>query len=164
MIGLPGSGKSHFARLLAERWPAVILDSDALRGVLFNNPAHTQREHRQLFPAMHELIDGLLSRGISVIIDATNLKEEHRKPYDSIAKRHDARIVLVRTWAPKSVIEERLRSRERTSDGPGRSTATLEVYERMRKDVERISLKHTSINTALPLGPALDNALKQLQS
>jgi len=164
MTGLPGSGKSHFARLLAEHWPAVILDSDALRKVLFKTPAHSKREHQRLFPAMHELIDRLLSRGVSVIVDATNLKEEHRGPYYAIAKRHRARPVLIRTWAPKSVVKERLRNQGSTIDGADRSTATLEVYERMSKDVERITLAHISVNTALPLDSALDNVLEQLQS
>ena len=35
MAGLPASGKSTVARLLATRLPAVLLDKDAVRGALF---------------------------------------------------------------------------------------------------------------------------------
>ena len=164
MIGLPGSGKSHFARQLSQRYPAAVLDSDALRATLFPGPEHSPLENRRLFPAMHLVIDRLLSRRVSVIVDATNLKEASRKPYYAIARRRGARLLLVRTWAPPAIVKERLRNRENAINSHDRSTATVAVYERMRQDVERISRRHLSVNTSKPLGIALDTALGLLQS
>jgi predicted kinase len=62
LVGLPGSGKSHFAQALAQRAPAAILDSDALQGVLFAEHQHTQREHGRCSGAAYA-IDRLLARG-----------------------------------------------------------------------------------------------------
>ena len=42
--GLPGTGKSYFSRKLAERLPFLILESDALRKLLFPSPAYTAQE------------------------------------------------------------------------------------------------------------------------
>src|SRR5687768_17228484 len=74
MAGLPGSGKSTFARRLAEATGAIVLESDALRQLLFAGPTHQATESRALFAAMFEAAGRLLSNGHSVIIDATNLK------------------------------------------------------------------------------------------
>ena len=113
---MPGSGKSYLARAIAARYAAIILDSDALRRVIYPEPEHSEREHRRLFPAIHVLIDRLLARGIPVIIDATNLKEANRRPYYKIAEKHGARVVLVQVTAPRRVIRERLRLRGAAGD------------------------------------------------
>ncbi len=164
MIGLPGSGKSHLAREIKRRFPAVILDSDALRQVLFAQPRHTKAEHGRLFPAIHVLMERLLGRGISIIADATNLKEANRRQYYKLAEKHGARLLLVRTWAPKREIRRRLAARDARRNPNDRSTATLEVFEKMLADVERIPRRHVSVNTAMELGTAVDNILRDLSA
>jgi predicted kinase len=164
MVGLPGSGKSHLARQIALRHPAAILDSDRLRATLFAPPVHSVREHKRLFPAIHELAGRLLSRNVSVIVDATNLKESNRKPFHDLAKKHNARLVIVRAWAPAKTVRERLSRRETTKDPDDQSTATLAVHDRMRQDVERVRGQHVSVNTALSLDDALDKIAKLIEA
>lgn len=164
MIGLPGSGKSHLAREIAKRYAAAVLDSDALRGVLFPNPEHSEREHARLFPALHLLIDRLLARGVPLIVDATNLKEANRKPYYTIAARYGAKVVLVRAWAPRAVILKRLAGRESDRNPLDRSTATLAVYEKMRPDARRITRRHVSVDTSKDTRAAVDRIVALLQS
>jgi len=62
--GLPGTGKSYFCRSLAERLPFPILESDALRKVLYPSPNYSPGESNRLFGACHLLIEELLRRGI----------------------------------------------------------------------------------------------------
>ena len=61
--GLPGTGKSHFCSRLAKRIPLVILESDALRKVLFPSPAYSIEESSYLFRACHLLVEKLLEGG-----------------------------------------------------------------------------------------------------
>lgn len=164
LVGLPGSGKSYFARTLVTQRPAAVLDSDALRGVLFERPQHTQQEHGRLFPAIHVLMERLLSRGIPVVVDATNVKESSRRPYYAIGERCGAPVFLVSLRAPRKVILDRLKQRDARRDPLDRSTATLEVYEKMRSDVERIARRHISVNTGVDITPALDKLLRMLPS
>lgn len=164
LVGLPGSGKSYLAREIVRRYPAAALDSDALRQVLFPAPQHSEREHHRLFPALHVLMGRLLERGIPIIIDATNLKEANRRPFYQIAKKRGVRVVLVRVWAPKAVIRARLAGRTSARDPEDRSTATLEVYEKMRADVEPIRRRHVSVDTSKEIGPAVDRITTLLQS
>ncbi len=47
--GFPGVGKSFFCLRLAERLPAVVLESDALRTIFFEQPEYSQAESAWLF-------------------------------------------------------------------------------------------------------------------
>jgi predicted kinase len=164
LIGLPGSGKSHLARAIAARVPAAVLDIDALRAALFEDPQHTAKEHGRLFPALHVLMDRLLARRITVIVDATNLKEANRKPYYKIVAEHGAKLLLVRVWARTPVIRRRLLARAQSPDPADRSTATQEVYERMRDGAEPVHRRHVSVDTSKDTRPAVDKIAALLQS
>ena len=61
LSGLPGSGKSFFCRKLTEILPVVVLETDALRKVLFEHPAHDGAENARLFRAIHRVLERLLS-------------------------------------------------------------------------------------------------------
>src|SRR4030042_1065630 len=77
--GLPGTGKSFFCGRLAEKVPLLIIESDAMRKVLFPSSSYSGEESARLFAALHSLIEELLNGGISIILDATNLIEHHRE-------------------------------------------------------------------------------------
>lgn len=164
LVGLPGSGKSHFAREIKRRIPAVILDSDALRLALFPEPKHTKPEHARLFPAIHVLMARLLERGITIIVDATNLKEANRRPFYKTAEDHGAKLVLVRVWAPKRVIHQRMAARDTGANAADLSNATLDVYERMLADAEPIRRRHISVDTSKDLAPAVDRIIRDLSA
>lgn len=164
LIGLPGSGKSHFARQLLKRYPAAILDSDALRGVLYESPQHTARENARLFPAIHVLTRRLLERGVPVVLDATNLKEANRKPLYRLAEEAGARLVIVRLRAPFAVMRARLAQRDAGRDPLDRSTAGLRVLEEMRHDYERPRRRYFVVDTAKDWGRVLDKIVALLQS
>jgi len=110
--GLPGTGKSYFCSQLARRLPFVIVESDALRKVLFPSPNYSSPESSRLFQAIHLLIERLLKRGIPLILDATNLSEQYREHLYSIAYHLDVKLILVRVEAPPEVVQERLQARQ----------------------------------------------------
>jgi hypothetical protein len=110
--GLPGTGKSYFSTKLAERLPFVILESDALRKILFPRPTYSAEESAWLFRVVHRLIERLLRRGIPVILDATNLSERHREYLYSIAEHLNVKLILVRVEAPPGLVAGRLHQRQ----------------------------------------------------
>jgi len=138
--GLPGTGKSYFCGRLAERLPIVVLESDALRKMLFAEPDYSSQESSCLFRACHLLIERLLKRGISLILDATNLSERNREHLYSIAERLDIRLILVRVEAPPQLVYQRLRARQEGSQG--NSDADWTVYSRMKPSVDKICRNH----------------------
>jgi DegV family protein with EDD domain len=162
--GLPGSGKSHFSRALAARHPLAHLDIDTLRRTLFERPAHDPPEHARLFAAVHALIQRLLSRGVSVLLDATSLKEAHRRPLYEIAKAAGATLVIVRTEAPEDVALQRLEDRARGADPLDASEASAAVYNKMKAETEPIDRPHIVVDTSKEIEPALEEVLRQLES
>jgi len=158
--GLPGTGKSYFCRRLAERLRLVILESDTLRKTLFSSPGYSAQESSHLFRAMHLLIERLLKRGISLILDATNLSERYREYLYSIADRSDVKLVLVRVEAPPQVVHERLNNRLKSSEN--KSDADWAVYQRMKSSVERIHRRHYAVDTSKDIAPVLDKIVREV--
>ncbi len=164
LSGLPGSGKSYFSQELAKRFPLAHLNSDALRRRLFARPTHSAAESARLFAAVHALIDRLLSRGVSVILDATSLKEAHRSPLYEIAEGTGAGLIIVQTEAPPAVARERLEKRARGSDHGDASEATVDVYDRMKREAEPIQRLHITVDTSRDIAPAIEEVVRTLSS
>lgn len=161
--GLPGSGKSHFCRRLASRFPLARLESDALRKALFGQPTYSAEENSRLFSACHRVLDRLVGAGVPAIFDATNLREEHRRQVSDIADKHGAKLILVRLEAPPPVVQERLAARAGGGDAEDLSDAGPEVYERMRRDAEPIRRPHISVDTSGDIEPAIAAVLREME-
>jgi predicted kinase len=157
LSGLPGTGKSYFSKILAEKLPVVILESDALRKRLFTQPSYSWQESARLFRACYFLIEDLLDNGISLILDATNLNERYRRKLYNIAEKADARFILVKTVAPQSLVKERLEAW--TQDPLNQSDAGWEVYQAMKPRVDKIRRRHYVVNTSRDITPVLNKIL-----
>ena len=159
--GLPGTGKSYFCSQLAERLPFVILESDALRKALFSSPSYSSEESSRLFGAIHLLIERLLKKGTSLILDATNLSERYREYLYSIAERVDVKLILVRVEAPPEVVHERLKTRPQN---PGnKSDADWAVYQGMKSSVQKIHRNHYAVDTSRDITPVLEKIVREVR-
>lgn len=158
--GLPGTGKSHFCRQLALRVDLIILESDSLRRRLFGAPTYSREESARLFRACHGLVEGLLRKGMSVALDATNLEEDNRERLYHIADQAGARLVIVRMEAPPEVVRERLERRSHKLDWQDQSDADWGVYTRMKPTVERIGRNHFAVDSSRDIGPAVDRIVR----
>lgn len=88
MIGLPASGKSTYAKKLADETSAVVLSSDALRWELFGD--ETNQEHNpQVFQELHKRAKDLLRSGRNVVYDATNINSKRRRAFLNELKKID---------------------------------------------------------------------------
>jgi len=158
--GLPGTGKSYFCSRLAERLSFVILESDALRKALFSSPSYSSQESSSLFRAVHLLIEGLLKKGVSLILDATNLSERYREHLYSIADHLNVKLVLVRVEAPPRVVRERLKARLENSGN--KSDADWAVYQKMEPSVQKIRRNHYAVDTSRDITPVLDKIVREV--
>ncbi len=158
--GLPGTGKSYFCGNLAERLSFLILESDALRMVLFSSPGYTASESSRLFQAIHHLLEGLLKRGISLILDATNLSERYRERLYNIADRLNVKLILVRVEAPPDLVRERLKARTDGKNPEEKSGADWAVYQKMKSGVQKIYRNHYAVDTSRDITPVLDKIVR----
>lgn len=161
--GLPGTGKSHFCRKLAERVPLAILESDALRRVLFPSPGYGPAESAHLFRAIHSLIEQLLREGRPLVLDATNLSERNREHLYSIAGRFNAKLVIVQTKAQPELVRQRLETRAQTQQRDDSSEADWSVYQKMQPAQERIKRNHFVVDTSRDIEPVMDKIVRELE-
>ena len=160
--GLPGTGKSYFCSKLAERLPFIILESDALRKTLFPSPIYSAPENSRLFQAIHHLIEGLLKRGIPLILDATNLSERYRERLYNIADRLNAKLILVRVEAPPEVVYQRLKDRAEENNSKSNSDADWAVFQKMKPTVQKISRNHFAVDTSRDITPVLSKIVREV--
>ena len=158
--GLPGTGKSYFCSQLAQRLPVIILESDALRKALFSSPSYSSPESSRLFRAVHLLIEGLLKKGIPLILDATNLSERYREHFYSIADHLEVKLVLVRVEAPPWVVRERLEARR--ENPAAKSDADWAIYQKMKLSVQKIRRHHYVVDTSRDITPVLDKIVREV--
>jgi predicted kinase len=132
VMGLPGVGKSHVARLLCARLGAAHVASDELRSRLFVAASYADEENRAVFAAATALVDALLGEGHRVVVDATNLIARNRAGTLEAARRRGISVTYVRVTASDEDTRARLASR-RAARAPGdHSEADEPIYERMR--------------------------------
>ncbi|MEP7004043.1 MAG: ATP-binding protein [Chloroflexota bacterium] len=132
LMGYPGVGKSHCARLLAARLGAAHVASDQLRSRLFIAPTYADDENATIFRCVDALVEGMLREGHRVIVDATNLVARYREASVGAAGRTGAPIVFIRVTAAEAAIRGRLAQRRTARAADDHSDADERVYQRMR--------------------------------
>lgn len=92
LVGIPGCGKSTLAKQVEK---AEVISSDQIREELTGDMSD-QSLNRAVFYTMNKLTKTLLNWGVSVVIDATNLRTEYRKDLHTIADQTGARPFAIR--------------------------------------------------------------------
>lgn len=77
LAGIPGSGKSHYAKELCKRERAVLVATDAIREKLFGSETRQKNTYRIFDEAFAE-IERALATGRNVVFDATNVARDRR--------------------------------------------------------------------------------------
>jgi predicted kinase len=132
VMGLPGVGKSHCARLLCGRLGAAHVASDELRSRLFIAASYADEENRAVFAAATALVDALLEEGHRVVVDATNLIARNRAGTVEAARRRGIPVTYVRVTSSDEDARGRLASRRAERAQGDHSEADEPIYERMR--------------------------------
>lgn len=109
LIGLPGSGKSTWARAQG----VEPLSSDELRRLL-KDDATDQSIHRLVFKLLRDLLRLRLQLGAKLsIVDATNILAVQRRPFIKIAEWFGARPEAVYFDIPPATCHQRNQARSR---------------------------------------------------
>jgi len=148
VCGLSGTGKSRLAADLAESIRAELLRSDVLRkelhGIGPEEPAgdrygagiYSAEATRRTYGRLLELGGEALSRGKTVILDATFQKRDHREQARRIAEDSGSPFLLIECRCPEDVVIQRLKARaDAQSDA---SDAGVSIYTKQKSGFEPI--------------------------
>ncbi|MEO3827058.1 polynucleotide kinase-phosphatase [Actinomadura sp. B10D3] len=127
LVGVSGSGKSHFARKHFR--PTQVVSSDFCRGVV-SDDENDQSATGDAFDLLHYIVAKRLRRGLPTVVDATNVQPKARESLLRIAKEHDVLSVAIVLDVPESVAAERNAAR------PDRDMGS-HVLPRQRRELRR---------------------------
>ncbi|MFF0523655.1 polynucleotide kinase-phosphatase [Actinomadura nitritigenes] len=127
LVGVTGSGKSHFAR--KHFAPTQVVSSDRCRGMV-SDDENDQSATGDAFDLLHYIVAKRLRRGLLTVVDATNVQSKARQALLRLAKEHD-----VLTAAIVLDVPERLAA-ERNAVRPDRDMPA-HVIPRQRRELNR---------------------------
>jgi len=157
LSGPPGAGKTFLARRLSRSLCFLHLESDAVRRELFPARTYADAENAALFAELERRTAAALDAGQTVVVDATNLREVHRRRFLDLAAHRAAPTIVVRLVAPEAEVRRRL-----AAPREGLSEATPAVYERLRDTIEPSSVPCVTVDTRFPLDPTIRLILRLL--
>jgi len=118
VVGLPGSGKSFFARQFADTFSAPVVSYDKLRSTIFPDPTFSRGEDAVLQDIADYEINELLKTHKTFIVDGGVNTRIERVAIERQARAHDYHtlIVWVQTDEPTSHMRATKRSSKRKTD------------------------------------------------
>ena len=93
-VGLPGSGKSTYAKEFIKGKDIEYLSSDELRAV-YGKGEDDQTVTPIVFGHIKRKVDEFLKDGKNVLVDATSVNRKERSDYINTAKKYDAKVVAL---------------------------------------------------------------------
>jgi len=95
LYGFPGSGKTYFARQLAEDLSSAHVHSDRIRFELFEQPRYDRQENGIVTQLMRYMTEEFLSAGMNVIYDMNAMRKGQRATLREMARKKGAKTIVV---------------------------------------------------------------------
>ncbi len=147
-LGVPGSGKSYFARNLATETGTIRLSSDAMRLAIFGSreaiaKVYNSGEKENVNAYVHRAFDyvfgEILANKHDIICDSHYNKRPDRDHLRDIASRYGARVVLLRINTPHDLALQRGQEREEADD-----------QRKLTEELMRAAIDRHHVNTDEP--------------
>jgi predicted kinase len=139
VMGLPGSGKSFFAKRLSDHLGAAYIGSDGLRRKMGLMGNYRMASKKIVYDAMFENAqEAILDQG-NLVLDSTFFLQEIRDKAVQLAKKHGAVLIPILVKAEKDIIRERLAKKRVDSE------ADIQVYQKIKEAFEPIKGPYLTI-------------------
>lgn len=130
ITGLPGSGKTTFAKALASSLNAVPLNVDIIRDNMGRRGKYNKTSKSMIYANMLRQTESYLHRGEDIVVDATFYKSALRKPYKKLAKKYKNQLFWIMVTAKDRDIKERMQQNEQYSVADYADYLTIKsIYE-----------------------------------
>jgi protein phosphatase len=142
LVGPSGAGKSSFAR---KHFRATeVLSSDFCRG-LVSDDENSQAATNDAFEVLHFIASKRLTAGKLVVIDATNVQPEARKPIIELARQYHCLPVAIVFDLPEKLCHERNRDRPDRNFGPHVIRQQSQQLRRSLRNLEREGFRRVHV-------------------
>ena len=142
LVGPSGSGKSTFAR---KQFRATeVLSSDFCRG-LVSDDENSQAATNDAFEVLHFIASKRLAAGKIVVIDATNVQPEARKPIVALGREYHCLPVAIVFDLPEKLCQQRNRNRPDRDFGPHVIRQQSQQLRRSLRALEREGFRRVHV-------------------
>ncbi|MBN2865553.1 MAG: AAA family ATPase [Thiotrichales bacterium] len=153
--GVSGSGKSHFANQLLTQIEALVISSDIERKKRYGiKPTHRVSEqekqtlyspkmNQQTYQRLQDLTKQIIGLGMSVIVDATFLKAQHRLAFYDLANTLNCQCKTIYIETDETTAKQSIQQRIKQNDNP--SDADISVMLKQMKVIEAPSENEHSL-------------------
>lgn len=139
IAGVPGSGKTYFARHLAEAIGATHLNTDELRKELGLQGAYAPEDKQRVYDELKNRTRTELEAGKTVIVEATFHRADRRQVFYTLAEALDVPLLLFEIRVEEAIALARV-SRPRTDSEAGPA-----VYRKIKTTFEPIRRPHRTL-------------------
>ena len=136
IAGLPGSGKTYFAKALCKKLEAKWLSSDVIRTQLELRGKYSEEVKALVYEEMLRLSQQYIAEGLDVIVDATFYQKTSRDLFSNIVEGSEVPCFIIEVKAAEETIKKRLQKKREYSE------ADFEVYQKVKKAFEPIQKEH----------------------
>src|SRR5690606_4372504 len=129
-LGLPGSGKSYFARRLSKRLNFEYIGSDETRKDMEAMGKYKNEDKQQVYDRMVSLAEKAFQERNNLILDATFIKENLRQQFVTLALSKNSAYCIIWMEAAEELIKNRISVKRKDSE------ANFQVYLKLSKEFE----------------------------
>jgi len=130
VMGLPGSGKSYFARRLSKRLNFKYIGSDETRKDMEAMGKYNKEDKQQVYDRMEFLAEKCFQENINMVLDATFIKENLRQQFVALALTKNSAYCIIWIEAAEELIRKRISVKRNDSE------ADFQVYMKLSEEFE----------------------------
>jgi adenylylsulfate kinase len=158
ITGLPGSGKSAIARVVAQKLQSggqcvIVLELDEIRRVITPTPTYSDAEREVVYRALVYMGAALVDSGVPVIFDATG----HRRAWRELARVTIPSFAEVQLVCPLEVCRSREEARPRGAAPAG-------IYARSGRPGARVPGVDVQYESALSPELTIDTTIHNVET
>ena len=136
VFGLPGTGKSYFAKHLEKDTGMVYINTDIVRERMGKQGKYDPETKQLVYDEMLREMEENALAGDDVLLDGTFYKETLRSKFVRKARDIKASIFFIEMKASDETVKNRLKTDRQHSE------ADYEVYLRLKEEFEPLSIPH----------------------
>lgn len=141
VLGLPGTGKTTFARALAAQTGARHLNTDMLRAELGLRGQYDETTKARVYDELLQLTRTTLRQGTPVVLDGTFYRQAFRDRISDLAQETGAVLKWLELRASAETVQQRVSGKRPYSE------ADFAVYQKIRKAFEPLKVERLSLDS-----------------
>jgi hypothetical protein len=141
IMGLPGTGKTYFAKALSARLSAAHANTDSIRAEQDLMGRYDPDTKEKVYELLLERMLEKARKGEDVVIDATFIRRSIRDGFIEPLEVEGIPFRLIRMDADRSIVKERV-----SKDRPD-SEAGIEVYDELKNKLDPVERDHVILDS-----------------